>query len=118
PGGGYRFLSNEHEGIAYANWLSHHGITAFILKSRLHDFGHPAPLQDVLRAIRLVRSRAAEFGIAPDRIGIIGSSAGGHLAASAGTLFDDAAGRTGAELDAVNARPDFLILLYPVITME
>lgn len=118
PGGGYRFLSFDREGIQYANWLSHHGITAFILKSRLGDFGHPAPLQDVLRAIRLVRSRAAEFGVAPDRIGVIGSSAGGHLAASAGTLFDDAAGRTGAELDAVNARPDFLILLYPVITME
>ncbi|MCP5530341.1 MAG: alpha/beta hydrolase [Opitutaceae bacterium] len=118
PGGGYRFLSNAREGVAYAQWLSHHGVTAFILKSRLHDFGHPAPLQDVLRAIRLVRSRANEFGIAPDRIGVIGSSAGGHLAASAGTLFDDAAGRTGAQLDAISARPDFLILLYPVITME
>ncbi|MCC6416054.1 MAG: alpha/beta hydrolase [Opitutaceae bacterium] len=117
PGGGYRYLSNEREGIQYANWLSHLGVTAFILKSRLDDFGHPAPLQDVLRAIRLVRSRAAEFGINPDRIGVIGSSAGGHLAASAGTLFDDPAGRTGAALDAVTARPDFLMLIYPVITM-
>lgn len=118
PGGGYRFLSFDREGIQYANWLSHHGITAFILKSRLGDFGHPAPLQDVLRAIRTVRSRAAEFGVDPERIGVIGSSAGGHLAASAGTLFDDPAGRTGAALDSVSARPDFLILVYPVITME
>jgi len=118
PGGGYRFLSFDREGEKYAAWLSHHGITAFILKSRLVDFGHPAPLQDVLRAIRIVRSRASEFGVSPDRIGLIGSSAGGHLAASASTLFDDPAGRTGAALDAVNARPDFAILLYPVITME
>ena len=118
PGGGYRFLSFAREGVQYANWLGHHGITAFILKSRLDDYGHPAPLQDVLRAIRLVRARADEFGIDPRRIGVIGSSAGGHLAASAGTLFDDAAGRTGAPLDAVSGRPDFLMLLYPVITME
>lgn len=118
PGGGYRFLSFAREGTQYANWLSHHGITAFILKSRLDDYGHPAPLQDVLRAIRLVRSRADEFGINPNRIGVIGSSAGGHLAASAGTLFDDPAGRTGAKLDAVSGRPDFLMLLYPVITLE
>lgn len=118
PGGGYRFLSFDREGEQYAAWLSHHGITAFILKSRLADFGHPAPLQDVLRAIRLVRSRAFEFSVGPDRIGVIGSSAGGHLAASASTLFDDPAGRTGAALDSVSARPDFAILLYPVITME
>lgn len=118
PGGGYRYLSNQREGVQYAIWLSQQGITAFILKSRLDDFGHPAPLQDVLRAIRVVRSRATEFGVEPTRIGVIGSSAGGHLAASAGTLFDDPAGRTGAALDAVNARPDFLILVYPVITMN
>jgi len=117
PGGGYGFLSNNREGIQYANWLSHLGITAFILKSRLQEFGHPAPLQDVLRAIRVVRSRAAEFKIDPTRLGVIGSSAGGHLAASAGTLFDHADGKTGAALDAVSGRPDFLILMYPVISM-
>lgn len=117
PGGGYTMLSNDREGIQYANWLSHLGITAFILKSRLEEFGHPAPLQDVLRAVRLVRSRATEFKINPARLGVMGSSAGGHLAASAGTLFDHPAGRTGAALDAVSARPDFLILMYPVISM-
>ena len=71
-------------------------MTVFVLKYRLGDYGHPAPLQDVLRAVRLLRSRAGEFGIRPDRIGVFGASAGGHLAASAATMFDDAEGRTGA----------------------
>ncbi|WP_426342614.1 alpha/beta hydrolase [Pseudoduganella sp. S-14] len=118
PGGGYQFLSNTREGQQYAQWLSSLGITAFVLKYRLGDYGHPAPLQDVLRAIRLVRSQAARYGIAPDRIGVMGSSAGGHLAASASTLFNHPAGRAGGPLDAVSARPDFAILMYPVITME
>lgn len=118
PGGGYQFLSNTREGQQYAQWLSGLGITAFVLKYRLADYGHPAPLQDVLRAIRLVRSQAAKYGIAADRIGVMGSSAGGHLAASASTLFNHPAGRAGGELDAVSTRPDFAILMYPVITME
>lgn len=118
PGGGYTFLSNTREGQQYAQWLSSLGVTAFVLKYRLSDYGHPAPLQDVLRAIRLVRSHAAEYGVAPDRIGVMGSSAGGHLAASAATLYNDPAGRTGTALDAVSARPDFALLMYPVITME
>ena len=118
PGGGYRGLSRAREGVQYANWLSHLGVTAFVLTNRVGEFGHPAPLQDVLRAVRLVRSRAAEFKINPARVGVMGSSAGGHLAASAGTLFDHAAGKTGAALHAVNARPDFLILMYPVITLD
>lgn len=118
PGGGYTRLSTEREGVQYANWLSTLGVTSFVLKYRMVEFGHPAPLQDVLRAVRIVRSRAAEFKINPDRIGAMGSSAGGHLSASAGTLFEHPAGKTGAPLDAVSARPDFLILLYPVITMD
>lgn len=117
PGGGYSYLSANREGQQYAAWLSTLGITTFILKSRLQEWGHPAPLQDVLRAVRLVRSRAAEFGVDPRRIGVMGSSAGGHLAASASTLFDHADGRTGAALDTVSARPDFAVLVYPVITM-
>lgn len=118
PGGGYTSLSTEREGVQYANWLSTLGVTSFVLKSRMAEFGHPAPMQDVLRAVRMVRSRAAELGINPGRIGVIGSSAGGHLAATAGTLFDNPLGRTGAPLDSTSARPDFLILLYPVITMS
>lgn len=118
PGGGYVRLSTDREGYQYANWLSHLGVACFVLNYRQQEYGHPAPLQDVLRAVRLVRSRAAEFKIDPIRIGVMGSSAGGHLAASAGTLYDHADGKTGAALDAVNARPDFLILMYPVITMD
>ncbi len=118
PGGGYVNLSIEREGVQYANWLSTLGVTSFVLKYRLNEFGHPAPLQDVLRAVRIVRSRAAEFKINANRIGVMGSSAGGHLAASAGTLFDHPAGKTGAALDAVSGRPDFLLLMYPVISMD
>lgn len=118
PGGGYEYLSYTREGQQYAQWLSSLGVTAFVLKSRLSDYGQPAPLQDVLRAIRLVRSQAARYGVAPERIGVMGSSAGGHLAASAATLFNHPAGRGGTALDAVSARPDFAMLMYPVITME
>lgn len=117
PGGGYAGLSREREGVQFAQWLSSLGVTSFILTNRVGEYGHPAPLQDVLRAVRIVRSRAAEFKIDPARLGVMGSSAGGHLAASAGTLFDHPAGKTGAALDVVSARPNFLILMYPVITM-
>jgi acetyl esterase/lipase len=118
PGGGYVRLSMAREGEQYAAWLGTLGITTFVLKYRMQEFGHPAPLRDVLRAVRLVRSQAARYHIRPDRIGVMGSSAGGHLAASAGTLYDHPLGRTGAELDKVSARPDFLVLMYPVITMD
>jgi acetyl esterase/lipase len=118
PGGGYVRMSTAREGDQYANWLSTLGVTSFVLKYRMQEYGHPAPLQDVLRAVRMLRSRAAEFNINPSRIGVMGSSAGGHLAASAGTLFDNPAGRTGAAMDAVSARPDFLVLMYPVISMQ
>lgn len=118
PGGGYVRQSTRREGEQYAHWLGTLGITSFVLTYRQAEFGHPAPLRDVLRAVRMVRAQAAQFKLRPERIGVIGSSAGGHLAASAGTLFDHPLGRTGAELDAVSARPDFLMLLYPVITME
>ena len=118
PGGGYVRQSADREGTQYATWLSTLGVTTFVLKYRMQEFGHPAPLQDVLRAVRLLRSRAAEFHIDPERIGVMGSSAGGHLAASAGTLFDHPLGRTGNALDRISARPDFLMLLYPVIAMD
>lgn len=118
PGGSYARLAIANEAEGVARRLSQAGVAAFILKYRLADYGHPAPLQDVLRAVRLLRSRADEFEIAPDRIGVMGASAGGHLAASAAALFDAAEGRTGAALDGVSARPDFVALLYPVITMQ
>jgi acetyl esterase/lipase len=118
PGGGYSHLATIIEGDGAKNWLHPLGVAVFVLKYRLNDYGHPAPLRDVLRAIRLVRARASEYGVDPDRIGVYGASAGGHLAASAGTLYDDPDGRTGAALDTVDARPDFLVLEYPVITMR
>jgi acetyl esterase/lipase len=118
PGGGYMRLAIEPEGVAPARWFNSIGVTAFVLKYRLQEYGHPAPLQDVLRAIRVVRSRSSELGIRPERVGVIGFSSGGHLAASAGTFFDSLEGRTGAPLDSTSARPDFLVLLYPVISLE
>jgi acetyl esterase/lipase/lysophospholipase L1-like esterase len=115
PGGGYVRVS---DGKPEAEWLNSLGITAFVLKYRLDNYGHPAPLQDVLRAMRIVRSRAVEFGIRTDRIGVMGASAGGHLSAGAATLWDSPLGKTGHPLDDVSARPDFAALVYPVITME
>ncbi|MEY2881417.1 MAG: hypothetical protein RLZZ15_3797, partial [Verrucomicrobiota bacterium] len=118
PGGGYMRLSVENEGSLVAQWLNTLGVSAYVLHYRMVEYGHPAPLRDVLRAIRYVRAGAKELGIDPARVGVLGASAGGHLAASAATLFDDADGRTGAELDKVSARPDFAVLLYPVIAMK
>jgi acetyl esterase/lipase len=118
PGGGYVRLAVDKEGSEVTRWLTTTGVTVFLLKYRVAPHGHPAPLLDVLRAVRLVRSRASQLGVDPRRIGVMGSSAGGHLAAAAGTLFAAAEGRTGHPLDAVSARPDFLVLLYPVITMK
>ena len=115
PGGGYVRVG---DGKADARWLNSLGITAFVLKYRLDNYGHPAPLQDVLRAIRIVRSRAAEFGVRSDRIGVMGGSAGGHLSACAATMWDSPEGKTGNTLDDVSARPDFAALIYPVVTME
>ncbi len=118
PGGGYTHLA-EHEGRPVAEWLNSIGITAFVLKYRLGPrYHHPAPLQDAARAIRTVRSRAKEWGLDPDRIGILGFSAGGHLAATAGTHFD--AGKLDATdvIERVSSRPNLMILIYPVITMR
>jgi acetyl esterase/lipase len=117
PGGAYRRLAIEKEGTAVAAWLNSIGVSAFVLKYRLKEYGHPAPLRDVLRAVRIVRARAARWQVDADRIGVMGFSAGGHLASLAGTLFDAPEGRTGAELDEVSARPDFLVLVYPVIML-
>jgi acetyl esterase/lipase len=117
-GGGYVRIAVNTNGDAITRRLTAEGATVFALKYRLSDYGHPAPLQDVLRAIRTVRSRADEFGVETNHIGVMGASAGGHLAACAATLWDSPEGKTGATLDAVNARPDFAVLVYPVISMS
>jgi len=118
PGGGYGALAMDHEGHEVARWLTSRGVAAFILKYRLGPrYHHPAMLQDVLRAIRVVRSRAAEFNVKADRVGIMGFSAGGHLASSAATLFDHPDGKVADGLESVSSRPDFAVLAYPVILM-
>jgi len=119
PGGSYHVLAMNHEGRQVANWLNAMGVSAFVLKYRLGPrYHHPIELGDAQRAIRMVRARAAEFGIRPDRVGIMGFSAGGHLASTAGTHFDNGNPATADPVDRVSSRPDFLILGYPVITMK
>lgn len=118
PGGGYQHLA-DHEGGPVAEWLNSVGVTAFVLKYRLGPTYHyPSQLQDAARAIRTVRARAKEWALDPQRIGILGFSAGGHLAATAGTHF--AVGQTDAAdpVERVSSRPDLMILIYPVITMR
>jgi len=119
PGGGYGALAIEHEGRQEAYWFNAMGVTAFVLKYRLGPrYRHPVQLGDAQRAIRIVRSRAAEFNVIPDRIGMMGFSAGGHLTSTAGTHFD--AGRPDATdaVDRASSRPDFLILGYPVVSFD
>jgi acetyl esterase/lipase len=116
-GGGYVRVAVGANGGEITRWLNSLGVTVYVLKYRHADYGQPAPLRDALRAVRILRSRAAELELKPDRIGLLGGSAGGHLAACAGTMFDAEEGRTGAALDAVSGRPDFIVLVFPVITM-
>jgi acetyl esterase/lipase len=119
PGGGYVNLAMNHEGRQVANWLNALGITAFVLKYRLGPrYHYPVELEDAQRAIRLVRSRAAEFGFSADRIGMMGFSAGGHLASTAATHFDGGNPSAPDPIDRLSCRPDFLILAYPVISMS
>jgi len=117
PGGSYARLSMNLEGRAPANYLNTLGLAAFVLRYRLGpSYHHPIELGDALRAIRTVRARAAEWHIAPDRIGFMGFSAGGHLASSASTHFDGGKADAVDPIDRVSSRPDFAILAYPVIS--
>ncbi len=119
PGGGYGMLATGHEGKDPADWLNRHGITAFVLRYRLGPrYHHPAPIQDAQRALRLVRSRAKEWNLDPKRIGIWGFSAGGHLASTLATHFDDGKPDADDPIERVSCRPDFAILCYPVITLR
>ncbi len=118
PGGGYAGLAS-HEGRDYARFLNENGIAGFVLRYRLGSAGyrHPVMLQDAARAVRMVRARAEEWKIDPKRVGIMGSSAGGHLASTLLTHFD--AGKTNSTdaIDSQSSRPDLGILCYAVITM-
>jgi acetyl esterase/lipase len=118
PGGAYAGLA-PHEGNDYALWLNQHGVTCFVLKYRLGSSGYhyPAEFQDVTRAIRWVRAHAADYQIAPNRIGIMGSSAGGHLSSMVLTHFDSGDTNSPKPVERQSSRPDIGILCYPVITM-
>lgn len=120
PGGGYGHLAVGHEGVDIANFWNDLGIAAFVLEYRHSGRGykHPIPLQDAQRAIRTVRARAEEYDVDPTRIGIMGFSAGGHLASSAGTHFDGGNPDAKDPIDRVSCRPDFMILCYPVIAFD
>ena len=118
PGGGYGGLA-AHEGHDYALWLNDHGVAAFVLKYRLgsHGYRHPIMLADAARAVRLVRARAATWSVDPKRVGIMGSSAGGHLASTLLTHFDAGRGDAADPIDRESSRPNLGVLCYAVITL-
>lgn len=123
PGGGYGVLAYDWEGTETAKWFNSKGIAAFVLKYRLPNsksiqVSHEAPLQDAQRAIRLVRSQAEKWDVNPNKIGIIGFSAGGHLASTLGTQFDKKNSFEETVIESISARPDFMMLVYPVVTMK
>jgi acetyl esterase/lipase len=119
PGGSYRALAMDSEGRQEAYWFNAMGVTAFVLKYRLGPrYHHPIELGDAQRAVRTVRARAQEFGVAADRIGMMGFSAGGHLAATTGTHFDGGKADAADPVERASSRPDFLILCYPVISFQ
>lgn len=119
PGGGYGALA-QHEGAGYASWLQTNGIAAFVARYRLgtHGYRHPCMLQDAARAVRTVRARAAEWNVDPNRIGIMGSSAGGHLASTVLTHFDPGEAGAADATDRQSSRPDFGVLCYAVISLQ
>ncbi|WP_291983773.1 alpha/beta hydrolase [Luteitalea sp.] len=114
PGGGYRGRA-AHEGEPIAQWLNSLGVTAFVARYRVSPYRHPAPLTDALRAVRYVRAHAREWGL-DGRVGILGFSAGGHLASTAATQFTEGDPAAVDPVERVSSRPDLAVLIYPVIT--
>ncbi|QVL34943.1 alpha/beta hydrolase [Telmatocola sphagniphila] len=117
PGGGYGGLVTGAEGHGIATWLNTHGITGIVLEYRLPKGRSYVPLLDAQRAIRTVRANAKSWGIDPAKVGIIGFSAGGHLASTAGTHFDEGNPKSEDPIEKLSCRPDFMILVYPVVTL-
>ncbi len=118
PGGGYVMEAMDYEGYDIATFLQSKGVAGIVLKYRLPNKHHEVPSDDARRAMRIIRANAKEWGIDPEKIGIAGSSAGGHLASTAGTVFDYGDPNSTDLLERVSCRPDFMLLLYPVITMN
>jgi acetyl esterase/lipase len=119
PGGGYGGLAMDHEGKQIAQWLNSFGVAAAVLDYRHSGkgYGHPNPLLDVQRAVRSVRHHAEDWGVTPAKIGVMGFSAGGHLASTAGTHFADHIDPKDG-IDKISCRPDFMILCYPVVLFD
>ncbi|MFD1135414.1 alpha/beta hydrolase [Paenibacillus urinalis] len=117
PGGGYCHLA-DHEGGPVAEWLNQAGISAFVLKYRITPHRQPAALSDARRAVQYVRASSDKYGINPNKIAMLGFSAGGHLTASAGTMWVEGDPESVDHLEQVSSRPDRIVLCYPVITME
>jgi acetyl esterase/lipase len=118
PGGGYHDVVADREGAAPAQWLVQRGVAAFVLHYRVAPYHYPAPIADAERAMRILRSRAAEFGFAPDHLGAWGFSAGGHITSILATLYDNGSPASPDPIDHASDRPDFVILAYPVISMK
>lgn len=120
PGGGYNMLAMDHEGHQIAQWLNSFGVSAYILTYRLgrNGYKHPIPMNDGKRAIRTVRANAQNWNIDAERIGVLGFSAGGHMASTLGTHFDAGTAGDSDPIEQVSSRPDFMVLLYPVITFS
>lgn len=116
PGGGYSHRA-VHEGLPVAQWLASLGVAGIVLDYRVRPYRHPIPLGDVKRAIRLVRSVAGPWNLDPQRVGVLGFSAGGHLAVSAATLFDAGDSAASDEVERLSSRPDCLIACYPVVSL-
>ena len=117
PGGGYGALMMSYEGHDIAKWLNEQGVAGIVLQYRIHPYQHPAPLLDAKRAMRIVRMHAAEWKIDPKRIGVMGFSAGGHVASTLGTHFDAGDPNSTDPVERTGCRPDFMVLVYPVISM-
>ncbi len=118
PGGGYMKVVMGHEGYDIAQWLSERGVAAIVLKYRLPYGHHEIPSLDARRTLKIVRTNADKWGIDTDKIGVAGSSAGGHLASTVGTRFDFGDANASDPIDKVSSKPDFMLLLYPVITFN
>jgi acetyl esterase/lipase len=118
PGGAYSSLAMDYEGTDVAKWLNDRGIAAFVLKYRIRPYGQPCPLLDGQRAIRTVRYNAKAWGINWKHVGIMGFSAGGHVASSVGTHYDPYIPGSPDPINSQSCRPDFMVLVYPVITMK
>lgn len=117
PGGGYGGLAMSYEGHDIARWLNRYGIAGIVVRYRVSPYRHPAPFLDATRAVRTVRARAERLAIDPHRIGMLGFSAGGHLVSTVGTHFDAGDPKAKDPVDRASSRPDYLVLIYPVISM-